>query len=210
MPRQRQDVFRPLAQRRHEERQHAQPVIQVAAERPVQHEIFDARVRRRDDARAERERRVAAEPLDALFLDDPQQLALRVERQLGDRVEIHGAGARRLETARPRGDRVGEGAALVAEELRVDQRSGQRGAVHRHERRLRARAARVQLARHGVLAGAGLAGDEDVGIGAREAPHLFGERAHHATVREKALAGHGYRPAASSMRSALPHSRSRP
>ena len=45
----------------------------------------------------------------------------------------------------------------------------------------------MQLARHGVLAGAGFAGDEDVGIGAREAPHLLDQSAHDAAVGDEPL-----------------------
>ena len=59
----------------------------------------------------------------------------------------------------PRG--AGEGAARVAEELVLEQRLGQRGAVQRDERTVGARAAGVHRARRELLAGAGLPGDED-------------------------------------------------
>jgi hypothetical protein len=65
---------------------------------------------------------------------------LRFDRQLGHRILIDGAVGRQLEAPGPGGDRVGE------------------------------RAARVQLAGDGVLAGAGLAGYQDVGIDRGEAP----------------------------------------
>ena len=159
---------------------------EVASEGSLAHQVLDGGIRRGDDPRAEGERGMAAEAFHALLLDDAEQLPLRFERQLGDRVEVDGAGAGDLEAAGPRGDGVGEGAALVAEELRVDQRAGEGGAVDGDKRRPGAMAARVQLACNRVLAGAGLAGDEDVGIGAGEAPHLLDERPHHATVRDEA------------------------
>ena len=52
---------------------------------------------------------------------------------------------------------TGEGALDVAEELALDQLGGDRRAVDRHERALRARAGLVQRARHDLLAGARLA-----------------------------------------------------
>ena len=65
--------------------------------------------------------------------------------------------------------RAGEAAAHVAEELRLEQRVGQAGAVERDERRGRARAAVVNQTRDDFLADAGLAGDQHLGVGARGA-----------------------------------------
>ena len=62
-----------------------------------------------------------------------------------------------LEQALLVGVRAGERAALVAEELALEQRVGQRAAVLRHEAPLLARARVVDGARDEVLAGAGLA-----------------------------------------------------
>src|SRR6185295_12029253 len=118
--------------------------------------------------------------------------------------------AGQLEPPGARRHRVGERAALVAEQLRVDEGRREAGAVDGDERTPPTGATCVQLARDRVLAGAGFAGDEDVGIGAREAPDLAGERPHHATVRDETLGGHAYPAAGTSIRSALPHRRSSP
>src|SRR5207247_2919876 len=115
---------------------------------------------------------------------------------------------RQLEAAGPRRHRVGERAALVAEQLRVDERAREAGAVDRHKRQLGAWTARVQLARDGVLAGARFARDEHVRVDSGEAADLFDERAHHAGARDEAV-GH-YDSAGISTLSALPHMRSRP
>ena len=69
----------------------------------------------------------------------------------------------------------------------IDQGRGEAGAVDRDERPARSWSACVQLARDRVLAGAGFAGDEDGGVGAREAPDLIGERSHHTAARDEAL-----------------------
>ena len=62
-----------------------------------------------------------------------------------------------------RADRAGEGAALVAEELALDQVLGDRRAVDLDERLVAARRVLVQRARDELLAGAALAGDEHGG-----------------------------------------------
>ncbi len=58
------------------------------------------------------------------------------------------------------GARVGEGAGLVAEQLRLDQALRERRAAHLDERLLRARRGVVDRVRHELLAGARLAADQ--------------------------------------------------
>ena len=72
-------------------------------------------------------------------------------------VEEERAAVRQLEPALAVGDRAGEGAAHVAEQLALDDGLGQRRAVHLDERAARPLAAVVDRLRHQLLAGAGLA-----------------------------------------------------
>ena len=60
--------------------------------------------------------------VDLALLQRAQQLGLQLERQLADLVEEQRAAVRELEAARAALQRAGEGAALVAEELALDQR----------------------------------------------------------------------------------------
>ena len=71
---------------------------------------------------------------------------------------------RDLEEALLVGVRAGEGAALVPEELALEQRVGERRAVLGDEALILARARVVDRAGHQVLAGAGLAGDQHGGV----------------------------------------------
>ena len=66
----------------------------------------------------------------------------------------------------------------VAEELRFEQRFGQAGAVDRHERPLGARALRVDGRGDQLLADAALAGDQHLGVGARDALDLLAQLVH--------------------------------
>ena len=68
---------------------------------------------------------------------------------------------------------AGEAALDVAEQLRFEQRLGQAGAVHRDERLVHARLTVVDGAGDEFLADAALAGDQDLGVGARDALDLL-------------------------------------
>ena len=65
---------------------------------------------------------VAAEPLDRALLEHAQQLRLHRQRDALDLVEEERAAVRELDLADALVDRAGEGAALVAEELALEQR----------------------------------------------------------------------------------------
>ena len=76
------------------------------------------------DPHVDLERRRAADPLELALLEDAQQLRLDRERQLADLVEEQRAAVGPLEAARPLAVGAGEGAALVAEQLGLEQRLG--------------------------------------------------------------------------------------
>ena len=83
---------------------------------------------------------------------------LRRERQLADLVQEQQAAGRRFKRAFARGDGAGEGSALVAKQLTLDQLLRQGGAIDRNERGFaRGAAEALQLARHHLLSGAGFA-----------------------------------------------------
>ncbi len=69
--------------------------------------------------------RLDADPRHLAIFDRAQQPVLRRARQGGELVEEQGAAIGLLEPARPRLGRAGEGAGLVAEQFRLDQRLGQ-------------------------------------------------------------------------------------
>ena len=100
---------------------------------------------------------VAADAARSALLEHAQQLRLHRRRQLADLVEEERAAVRRLEAADAPLARAGEGAALVAEELALEQRLRDRGAVHDDEGLVAARAELVDRARDELLAGAALA-----------------------------------------------------
>ena len=65
--------------------------------------------------------RVPPRRSNSLLLQHAQQLRLQLERDVADLVEKQRAAVRQLEAADPLRDRAGERAALVAEELALQQ-----------------------------------------------------------------------------------------
>ena len=128
---QRRDVLAPLAQRRQQDRHDVQAVEQVFAELPVVGELLQAALRSGDDPHVDRDRLRPADAFDRPVLQHAQQLHLHRPRHVVDVVEEDGAAVGQLEAAGVIPQRAGEGAALVAEELRLDQRLGQDRAAHR-------------------------------------------------------------------------------
>ncbi len=165
--RQHRDVHRPLLERRQPDREGVHPVEQVLAEAALAHELVERAVGGRDQPEVDVDRLAAAQPLEAALFEDAQDLGLRHQRQVADLVEEEGAAVGQLEPARLALVRAGEGALLVAEDLRFEQRVGQRGAVHRLELLGAAPRQLVDHPRHHFLAGAGRPEDEhrDVRLG---------------------------------------------
>src|SRR4029434_7435424 len=101
------------------------------------------------------------DPVKALVLQHAQELALVLGPQLAHLVKEDRAPARLLEMPLPIGDRPREAAPDVAEHLALEQLRRDRRHIDRDERRIGARAQPMDRAREELLAGSGLAGDED-------------------------------------------------
>ena len=137
---QQQDVGLALAQRRHEDREHVQPVVEILAELAGGDRLLEILVGGGDQADVGADGLGAAQPLELALLQHAQQLDLRREVQLADLVEEQRAAVGQLEAPLLGGVRAGERALLVAEQLRLDQVVRQRRAADLDERLL-ARAA---------------------------------------------------------------------
>ena len=99
----------------------------------------------------------AADALERLLLEEPQQLRLQARHHLADLVEKDRAAVGRLEQPALLPIGAGERAALVAEQLALEQRFRQRRAGDVHERLRRAAAVVVNHLGGQILAGAALA-----------------------------------------------------
>ena len=157
---QRRDVFLALAQRRQAQADDVEAMEQVFAERAGLDPLLQVLVRGGDDAHVAAHRVVAADAIELAVGEHAQQARLQVERHVADLVEEERAAVGLLEAAAARGLRAGEGAALVAEQLGLEQVLRDRRGVDRDERAAGARAVLVQGVGDQLLAGARFAGDQ--------------------------------------------------
>src|SRR5205807_2542720 len=152
-PRAQRNVLRALAQARQPQANHVQPVKQVLAEGALAHALLQVLVRGGDDAHVRLYLLVAADAVDRAVGEHAQQPRLQLRRHVADLVEKQRAALGLLEAPAPLLLRAGERAALVAEELRLEQVFRARRGVDRDERARRARTMPVQGARHKLLSG---------------------------------------------------------
>jgi hypothetical protein len=112
----------------------------------------------------------AAHPLELPLLEHAQELGLELGPQVADLVEIERTALGQLEASEPPLVGVGERAALVAEQLGLEQRGRDRRARDGDERLAGPAAVVVDRARDHLLAGAGLTPQQDADLGPRDAP----------------------------------------
>src|SRR5262249_58463860 len=115
------------------------------------------------DLDVDRARGGRADATYGLLLDHLEELGLKRRRDVADLVQEDGPAVGGLEEAGARGLRVRERTAFVAEELRLDQLLGQRGAVHLDERPLAPAACGMDGPRHVPLPGTRLAEEQHGG-----------------------------------------------
>ena len=138
-----------------------QAIVEVFAEASLFHLVLQVDVGRGNDADVNLDRLHAAEAHELALLHHAQQLGLRLDRHVADLVEEDAALVGEIEHALLGIDRAGKGALDVAEERRFEEIRRQVARVHRHERLLAARGVAVNRARHQLLTGAALAGNQD-------------------------------------------------
>src|SRR5438034_8727829 len=150
-----------------------QAVVEVFAEALLLDQASEVAVRRGDQADVDLDRPGAADTLELLLLEDPEELRLEVERDLADLVEEERAAMGHLEAPDLLRDGSGERAPLVAEELALQETRRDGGAIDLDEGSLTAAASVVDGARDQFFPRAGLAEDEHGRVGRRHSLHLL-------------------------------------
>ena len=148
-----------------------QPVVEIAPEASRLDHRLEVAVRRRDQAHVDAQRARAAEALELLLLEHAQELRLELDRDVAHFVQEERSAVGQLEAPDALRDRARERAALVAEELALEQARRDGGAVDLDEAALAPRAALVDRARDQLLAGARLAADQHRRAGGRHRLH---------------------------------------
>src|SRR3990172_2587369 len=167
------NIVLPLPERRHLERDHAEPVVKVLAEAPVLHGALDVLVRRRDHAHIHGDRGGAADTVNVPLLENAKYLLLKVDPQVADLVKEQRPAVRKLELSFFNFNGPGKRSFHVAEQFALDQVLGNRRAVHGNEQALRPEAVVMDPLREEFLSRAGLAGDKDGRVARCHAPRHF-------------------------------------
>ena len=131
---QQRNVLAPLAQRRHVERNHVQPVEQILAKIAALDLLLQILVGGRDHAHVHLHELGRAHRLEALLVERAQHLGLRPQAHVADLVQEQRAAVGLLELADLVLVRAGEAALAVAEQLALDQLLGNGRAVDLDER----------------------------------------------------------------------------
>src|SRR6185312_4053777 len=114
-------------------RHHAQPVVEIFAELPVRHLAHEILPRRGNEPHVGRDLARATQPTKALSLEHSEQLWLELRIQIANLVEKDTPTLGDVEEAWPKCVGAVRGSQLLPEELRVERRSRQRGAVDLHQ-----------------------------------------------------------------------------
>src|SRR5581483_1733890 len=146
-----QEVVAALAQRGQVHGHDVQTVVEVGPEAAVLDREREVAVRGRDDADVDGDGLRAPDAEELAVLEDAEELRLRSRAHLADLVEEERPLVRQLELAELLRVGVREGALLVSEELALEERLGDRGAVERDERAVGARALVVDRLRDQLL-----------------------------------------------------------
>jgi hypothetical protein len=111
------DVLRALAQTRHADGDHGEPVIKILAELLLRDHFPQVAVGGRDHAHAHADGPLAADAVELALLEHPQELGLRGGMQVAHLVQEDGAAIGQLELAAAHADGARKRSLLVAEQL---------------------------------------------------------------------------------------------
>jgi hypothetical protein len=175
--RKRRNVALPRAQGWEADDERGNSMKEIFPEFLLRDSLFERSPARRHDAHVDVDRLRASEWAHLPIFYDAEQLDLDARRKIRDLVEKERAAMRLLERARPRNHRAREGAALVAEQLRIRQRLGN-GADVEWNVLPRSPAQIMDGASHDVLPGTRLTLQED-GSAESRAPSCFGSQTAH-------------------------------
>ena len=179
----RRELVRSLAERRHVQIDHTQPVIQIAPIPVLRDVLEEIPVRGRDEADIDGPHPGVAETHHLALLDDAQEFDLHRRRDVPDFIQKERAPRRRLKDPEAVLHRPRKGAPGMSEEFALEEGVGERATVDGDKRSLHPRRRPVQPAREPLFADAALAGNQHRGIEGRHARREGHHLAHRGTLR---------------------------
>ena len=176
LARQQRNVLLALAQRRHKKRNHVEAIEEIFAEVALGDLFFEILVGGGDEAHIDAQGLRAADRREQLVVEGAEHLGLGFEAHVADFVEEERSAVGALEGAALLRRSAGLRAVAIAEELGLDVRLGNGGAVELDEDAVAAQALGVNGAGDEFLAGARFAVDEDAAVGGRHEANLLAQR----------------------------------
>ena len=180
---------RRVAQWRHRDHERAEPKIQVLAERARVDRGAQVAIGRGHHSGVDFDVALRANPPDFALLERSQELRLHGRGNLADFVQEQRAVPCHFEQTRLVSHGTGERAAHVAEELGLQQRFGQGGAVDGYERAARARALVVDQPHDELFPGTTLAVHQDRRVQGGDARRKLEHLLHGGTAGDEVLRG---------------------
>ncbi len=127
-------VSRPFPQRRQNDRDHVEPVIKILSEAARPDRLFQVLIGGGNQPEINFLGGPAADALDDMLLQNPQQLALQTQSERANLVEKQGSTLRRFDVTGAGFMCVGKSALLMAKQFGLDQAFRKSGAVYADER----------------------------------------------------------------------------
>src|SRR6266508_957958 len=170
MLREQRNVVAPFRQRRKRDRKNVQTIVEIFTKFLFLYGFPRIAIRGRNQPHVHLDLAGAPDAAQRAVLQYPQKLDLKLRAHLGDLVQEESSAHRLLEVPDPPLIGSGKRAALVPEELTLDQGRRDGAAVEGDEGLPASPREPVDRSRGDLLAGAGGPGDENRGVGARDAP----------------------------------------
>ena len=131
--REQSEIFRPLAQRRHDDRDDIQAIQQIFAERVLFDHVGEIAIGRGDDAHVRAPRDRVADAFVFAILDEAQQFRLQRKRHIADFIEKQSAAFGLIDATQFIFGSAGKRAFFVTEQFALEQLGRKRRAIHCHE-----------------------------------------------------------------------------
>src|SRR5438034_1751511 len=178
------NVLLSLPQRRQSDGYHTQAVVEIFAEASGCNFAIQVVSRGSDQAKVNRDRRVASQTFDYALLNCAQQLCLQAKRKLGTLVKEESACLRLFKPADSTRQGAGKGSLLVPEKLRFQQTVRNGSAVDLDERPLGTGTVLMDRICHQLFSRTRFAGDQDGGIGRGDPPNQLVHVLHRQAVAD--------------------------
>jgi hypothetical protein len=180
-------VFATIPQRRQDDRENIQTIVQVAAKFLTVHHLLEVPVRSGDEAYVYAMGPTTSEPFEFLFLQNTEELRLQGKWQVADFIKKESPFVSQFEAANSLCDCTGKSTPFMAKELTFEQVEGNRRTVQLDQRLAATGTRIVNRVSDEFLASAGFSLDQNSRVHRRNPFGLFQNGSQGRTVADDLL-----------------------